>query len=143
LMQSNFGSYQGVQQEIGDRLGVPVRYDPMIFPKDDGSEGNLTEKLDDQQFAKFCAFKKQMMLDKEETQPKKPKLCKAGFSFFSICEDGAMYPCLKMKKFYQNPLGNLATESMVDIWNGSPTIHNIRDSLSTKLRECDICDLSI
>lgn len=139
LMQANKNSYKQIKTEIGDKLGVEVHYDPFIYPKDDGSVDNIFQTFDDKQVEEFDIFQ-QRNEDKEE---KKPKLCKARFSFFSITEDGGLYPCLKMKRCYTNPLGDLTKTTFSDIWYKSDKIKMIRASLDNKLRDCSICDLKL
>ncbi len=150
VMRSNVDTYQEIHHRIGEPMGIPVHYDSTIYPKDDGSTDNLEEQIDDDQLRDFARFKARLAGNGKEWEaknpaPKKPqrKLCKAAFSFFSICEDGSLYPCLKMKRLYRQPVGNLATESFGHIWKGSPKVLKIRNALDKKLRECDICDLSI
>ena len=144
VISSNAEDYTEVKYKIGDRLGLPVHYDPMVFPKDDGSTENLKELLSGKQLKVFHDFKtREYPESKERAASKTKKLCKAGFSFFSICEDGSLFPCLKMKRLYTHPLGNLKQEKFGTIWQGSKGIKQIRKALGKKLRECDICDLSI
>ncbi len=140
VMRSNYNTFHKVQTEIGDRLGIPVHFDPEIFPKDDGGTENLTERLDAEQMQSYWRAEAR---NETPSAPRKQKLCKAGFSFFSICEDGSVYPCLKMKRFYRHPLGNLALSSFKDIWQGPGAIASIRASLDKKLRQCALCDLTI
>jgi radical SAM protein with 4Fe4S-binding SPASM domain len=141
IMKSNVDNFQRIQDEIGDKMGIPVHFDSEIFPKDDGGVENLAERLDDSQMQDY--LRERSTRQKQAQLPKKQKLCKAGFSFFSICEDGNLFPCLKMKRFYRNPLGNVSLNSFSEIWQGSKSIQRIRESLEQKLRECDICDLTI
>ncbi len=141
VMKSNFDTFKRVKYEIGDRMGIPVRFDSEIFPKDDGGSENLKERLADEQ---LCDFLRNKSNDEKEREPqRKPKLCKAGFSFFSICEDGKLFPCMKMKRLYSNPLGNLSSDSFSSIWKYSESVKKIRESVDKKLEECDICDLMI
>ncbi len=145
LMKSNFEGYQRIKSDIADKLDIPIHYDSVIFPKDDGSTDNLAEELEQVQVAQFLDFKSKISENSshQRSTVKKPKLCKAGFSFFSICEDGQVYPCLKMKRVYSNPLGNLNTDSFKDLWENSVPIQNIRVALAAKLRNCNVCDLTI
>ncbi len=138
VMKSNIDTYQKVRDEIGDKMGIPVHFDTEIFPRDDGGTENLTERLDTDQIQRFIrgnAAKK--------AAPPKQKLCKAGFSFFSICEDGSLLPCLKMKRYYRFPLGRLTLNSFSEIWQGSEAVLQIRDSIENQLKECELCTLSI
>ena len=139
LMQFNKDSYKQIKTDIGDKLGIEVHYDPFIYPKDDGSTSNMFQTFNDEQVEEFDIFQNRK-IDKEE---KKPKLCKAGFSFFSITEDGGLYPCLKMKRCYTNPLGNLTKTTFSDIWYNSDKIKLVRSSLDNKLRDCSVCDLKL
>ncbi|MEW6600123.1 MAG: radical SAM protein [Nitrospirota bacterium] len=137
LMQSNSDSYKGIKTEIGDKLDIPVHYDPFIFPRDDGKIRNMYEMFNDDQIREFEMF------HTKEPSDKKPKLCKAAFSFFSISEDGGLYPCLKMKKYYEKPLADLRKSSFKEIWYESEQIKKIRNILNDKLRNCNVCNLSI
>ena len=76
-------------------------------------------------------------------EPKKPKLCKAAFSFFSIDEMGNVYTCLKMKKSMVHPLGKLPQERFSDIWQSSKQVKEIRATLTNKLRNCAVCEVEI
>lgn len=142
LMRSNFDSYKKIKTDIGDKLGIPIHYDSVIFPKDNGCTDNLAEAIDQAQTDEFFEFKSKNSAG-HDAPTKKPKLCKAGFSFFSICEDGSVYPCLKMKRYYSHPLGNLNTDSFKELWENSASIHKIRSALTDKLRNCSICDLNV
>jgi MoaA/NifB/PqqE/SkfB family radical SAM enzyme len=138
VMQSNLGSYRQVRDKIGDPLGVPVHFDSEIFPKDDGSTTNLVERLAPDQLQAYM---------REQTRPKAQpagtRLCRAGFSFFSICEDGSLLPCLKMKRLYQHPLGKLTERSFREIWQGSPTVRTIRETINHQLQACELCELAL
>jgi MoaA/NifB/PqqE/SkfB family radical SAM enzyme len=143
VMKSNLSTYQGLAREIGDPLGIPVHYDSAIYPRDDGSVQNQeAQQISREQFGEFWKFHSARLGAAPES-PKDKKLCKAGYSFFSICEDGSLYPCLKMKRFYQNPLGNLASDSFQDIWNRSEGVLRIRQAMEQKLRGCSVCDLNL
>ena len=137
LMKSNATSYKEIKSDIADKLDIPVHYDPIIFPKDNSEVDNLKEIFDDDMFEEFNNF------IGYEKKDKKAKLCKAGFSFFAISEKGDIYPCLKMKKFYKSSLGNLQESSFQEIWNKKEPIKRVRESLNNKLRNCNICNLTI
>lgn len=139
IMQTNANSYQDVQKKIGKPLDIPIRFDPFIFPKDDGSTDNLGELINGGMLAEFDRFNGRQ----EAALPKKPKLCKASFSFFSIDEYGDVYPCLKMKKYMAHPLGRVPQQRFSDIWQSSQQVLAIRASLEQKLRNCSVCDIDI
>lgn len=142
VMNYNYESYKFIRTEIGDPLGIPVHFDSAIFPKDDGSTDNQQVMLDNEKQLEMMRYVKEDKSYKFDT-PKVRKLCKAGFAFFSICEDGSLYPCLKMKRYYKRPLGNLCDSSMKDIWRGSQDVLRIRKELGRALETCDICELKI
>jgi MoaA/NifB/PqqE/SkfB family radical SAM enzyme len=138
VMKSNLDTFRKVREQIGEPMGIPVHFDSEIFPKDDGGTENLAERLDPDQLEEYLrgnALKK--------AQPPKQKLCKAGFSFFSICEDGSLLPCLKMKRVYRHPLGQLTASSFKEIWQHSATVLDIRESITSQLEGCSLCELAI
>lgn len=139
VMQTNAASYQNVKTYIGNEFELPVHFDPFIFPKDDGTEDNLTQLIDDEMFADYDFFTGR----EQKSESTKPKLCKAAFSFFSIDEVGNVYPCLKMKKSMVNPLGKVPKERFSDIWQSSKQVQSIRASLENKLRNCSVCELEM
>lgn len=139
VMKTNIESYQDLRTKIGNELGIPVHFDPFIFPKDDGTTDNLSEQISDDMFSDYDSFVGRI----ETTEPKKPKLCKAAFSFFSIDEMGNVYPCLKMKKSMVHPLGKLPQERFSDIWQSSKQVKEIRATLTNKLRNCAVCEVEI
>lgn len=138
VMKSNIDTFQKVRDDIGEPMGIPVHFDSEIFPKDDGGTENLVERLDAEQLQQFM---RGHAINK--APPHKQKLCKAGFSFFSICEDGSLLPCLKMKRVYRYPLGQLTTSSFREIWQDSETVLGIRESINNQLEGCNLCDLGI
>ncbi|WP_200285495.1 radical SAM protein [Rhabdochromatium marinum] len=139
ILRTNVASYQDVRTKIGDSLGIPVRFDPFIFPKDDGSLDNLSEMISEEMLAEYDLYNERT----ETLEPKKPKLCKAAFSFFSIDETGKVYPCLKMKKSMRCPLGTVPQQRFIDIWKSSKQVQEIRVKLENRLRNCSVCDLDI
>jgi len=148
VTQANFDDVPGVHDLITQGLGIPVRFDPLIFPRDDGSTSNTSGMLDDAQHGQLVDFvqrrdSSEKPIAQGAAEAAKPKLCKAAFAFFSICEDGRVYPCLKMKRFYATPLGNLREQAFEEIWERSPATRRIRESLDRKLRECHVCDLKV
>ncbi|NCC33781.1 MAG: hypothetical protein EOM24_17465, partial [Chloroflexia bacterium] len=121
-----------------DPLGIPVHFDAEIFPRDDGGTDNLVERLDAAQLQEYL---------RAQTRPNaaapRPKLCRAGFSFFSICEDGRLLPCLKMKRLSRYPLGRLTEHSFGEIWQRSQAVLTLREHINHQLDACDLCDLAI
>jgi len=139
VLRTNAASYQEVRTTIGDGLGIPVRFDPFIFPKDDGSSDNLVEFIGRATLAEFDMFNGRRDL----SEPKKAKLCKAAFSFFAIDSTGNVYPCLKMKKSMASPLGKVPQQRFGDVWRFSEQVKEIRKVLDNRLRKCSICELEI
>jgi radical SAM protein with 4Fe4S-binding SPASM domain len=145
VIRSNLDDVPRLHDLVTGELGIPVHFDPFIFPRDDGAQSNTSGALDPAQHLQLLEFMRQHELKHADAagEQAKPKLCKAAFAFFSICEDGRVYPCLKMKRFYANPLGDLRTQSFRDIWEHSALTQAVRESLDRKLRQCDICNVRI
>ncbi|MEO5347899.1 MAG: radical SAM protein [Magnetococcus sp. YQC-9] len=140
VMQGNFEGYQDIKTEIGDKLGIPVRFDSVIFPKDDGRPSNMDNLLDDEQHIEFNNFRR---LNAGPGEAQKAKLCKAAFSFFAVADDGNVYPCLKMKKHTADSMGNVLRQTFTEIWQSSPVTEEIRRPIRERIRNCAACDLHL
>ena len=49
--------------------------------------------------------------------------CGAGINNLGISSEGDVYPCI----FLREKIGNLKTDKLVDIWNNSITLKNLRE----------------
>ncbi len=144
VTRSNVADLPAIKRDIADRLGVPIHFDSTIFPRDDGETINTDDQLTPEQEAEFSRFRiTDRLPDSDAAQPSKPKLCKAGVSFLAICEDGSVYPCLKMKRLAGSPVGNIAAMPFMKLWNEAPQLLSLRASLDERLRQCDICKIAL
>ena len=58
--------------------------------------------------------------------------CGAGINNLGISSEGDVYPCI----FLREKIGNLKTDKLVDIWNNSITLKNLRERKIEKCGEC-------
>lgn len=58
--------------------------------------------------------------------------CGAGINNLGISSDGDIYPCI----FLREKLGNLQEENLIDIWNSSKILENLRMRKIEKCGEC-------
>lgn len=142
VMRDNVAELPAMKRDIADQLGIPIHFDSTLYPRDDGATENTDEQLSPEQEAVFEQFRTaDRRPESDAIEPLKPKLCKAGVSFLAICEDGSVYPCLKMKRLSGSPTGNLATTPFKQLWNEAPQLLSLRASLDERLRQCDICNV--
>lgn len=141
VMKENFTDFINVKHQIADKLNIPIRYNPHLFPRDDGSRVNLTSQLSEGEIEYVKKISEG--LDREQylrgSVGGKFRYCKAGFSFFSI-NNGEVYPCPKMKGLYHRPLGNLLNQSFSEIWKSSSGFLELRKQVNEKMDGCRLCD---
>lgn len=145
VMNSNIESYRSVKGEIGDKLGIPVRYDSRLVAMDDGNTENLTERASDFQIEQFYNW----MLDtqivdsytllhpKRQVKSDQIGLCSAGFSYFAVGDDGNLYPCFQLRA----ALGNLLENDFATLWNNSSFLNRLRYATNETLVECNTCTM--
>ena len=142
VMNANINDYQEVYTAIGKPLGIPVHFDPSIFPMDDDSGRNRGEQLSSKDLARVRRYKQNIDGAADKETQGKHQLCRAASAFFSVTSKGDIYPCLKMKRIYDQPLGNVIDENFKTIWQ-SASVTTIRESLERTLTQCDLCDVII
>jgi len=111
---------------ITDSLGLPLRFDLQVTPRDDGDRTPLEVaptpegirrlvRIDDGRYAG-------PMIDDEIIPPVEGKHCGAGSAGVAVDPYGNVYPCVQWRR----PIANLHERSIREIWNGSPTLDGIR-----------------
>lgn len=142
VMRYNFEDIPNIKREIADRLGFPIRFDSAIYPRDDGSTDNLDIKLSPSQETAFKSFNS-VSQPNDSIEEDLPSLCKAGFSFLSVSEDGSVYPCPKMRKVSAACIGNIALTPLSKLWNNSQQLTKLRSRIDRQLSQCDVCNVQI
>lgn len=140
VMKENIRDFQSVKRDIADRFKIPVRFNPHLYPMDNGSKANLSSQLSPEEILHVKQFS--AGLDREQYLSGgvggRFRYCKAGFSFFSI-NNGDVYPCPKMKGIYNRPLGNLLKQSFKHIWHSSPGFLSLRKQINENIDGCRLC----
>lgn len=142
VMNSNWLNWQETQSLIADPLGIPIHFDPEIVPRDDGDQSNLIERIDNQKMQTFLNWKASTLgcTENEKTTDSLASYpCRAALSLFAISAKGDLYPCLRMKRVYKKPIGNLLRENFNDIWHKSPRLAQLRHQITQMANNCQGC----
>lgn len=98
-------------------LGVPLRFDPAIAPRDDGDQGPLA-------FAASCGGIRRtfQLLAKHGELPAAPRVaggfnCGLGRSTLTVDPEGNMFPCIQWRS---SSLGNVRETGLAELWRTSP-----------------------
>lgn len=120
--------------EVAGELGLPLRFDPEVTPRDDGSAGPLAIapslaglrrlfELQEERAAR-TGVRPEVGLEGDSLVPAPggEKHCGAGSSGLTVDPYGNVYPCVQWRR----PAGNLHEASLAEIWGGSPALAEVR-----------------
>jgi radical SAM protein with 4Fe4S-binding SPASM domain len=132
---------------LADNLGVPLRFDPQITPRDNGDLSPLlltaskdgianmmriTLERSRAQMQGNAAINKQSVAIRvpgkadtaaEADAPKRVKNCGVGSTNIAVDPFGNVYPCVQ----YRRAVGNLHEQSVQEIWQESELLDEIRE----------------
>src|SRR6185436_4064721 len=123
---------------ITDALGVSLRFDLQVSPRDDGNREPLAVAptnegirnliaVDNERYARAHAGAAQPEPRKPIVDDEMPaasdKHCGAGSAGIAIDPYGNVYPCVQWRR----PVGNLHQQSIREIWTGSAGLREVRE----------------
>jgi MoaA/NifB/PqqE/SkfB family radical SAM enzyme len=106
---------------LADRLGLPLRFDLQVSPKDDGDRTPLNVSPSDEGIRNLLRIetaRRGEMADTPSDAPKRQlpeKHCGAGSAGIAIDPYGNVYPCVQWRR----AVANLHDRSIADIWGDS------------------------
>jgi MoaA/NifB/PqqE/SkfB family radical SAM enzyme len=106
---------------LADRLGLPLRFDLQVSPKDDGDRTPLNVSPSDEGIRTLMRIetaRRGEMADTPSDAPKRQlpeKHCGAGSAGIAIDPYGNVYPCVQWRR----AVANLHDRSISDIWGDS------------------------
>jgi len=135
VMKENFIEYKDIIR-LAKELGVTYIIDPVISPKDDGSNSVLKHRLDFKELKSFYWEEFNSMNAEGDFQKGSP-FCDAGFNFGAISAEGNIYPCI------QFPLkaGSVFEGNFKNTWENSPVLNDIRKKVNLGESVCTSCNL--
>jgi mycofactocin biosynthetic radical S-adenosylmethionine protein MftC len=102
---------------LAEGLGLPLRFDPAIAPRDDGDQGPLA-------FAASCGGIRRtfQLLAKHGGLPAASRVeggfnCGLGRSTLAIDPEGKVFPCIQWRS---SSLGNVRETGLAELWRTSP-----------------------
>jgi MoaA/NifB/PqqE/SkfB family radical SAM enzyme len=128
---------------LADSLGLPLRFDLQVSPRDDGSREPLAIApsregiralldVEDRRSASAPAEVRRPTLDEE--MPHAPeKYCGAGSAGIAVDPYGNVYPCVQWRR----PLGNLHERRLREIWSAPGAIDRVRSETATARQVVD------
>lgn len=114
---------------LADRLGLSLAFSPTVTPRDDGDRAPLSIAPSRKGVLRLYRVLDQRCPDEAgalaagcQPAPTTDKNCGAGSSGIAIDPHGNVYPCVQWRR----SLGNLHERSLLDIWQGSSALEEIR-----------------
>ncbi len=128
--------------ELARRLGVPLRVDPRVTPRDDGDRSPL------QLTASEDAIRRLLRLgiaveEKDSTpggnagacpQPEGSYYCGAGTGAVAVDPNGNVLPCVQWRR----PVGNLHRHNLREIWERSTGLKTVREQNASARRALNV-----
>ncbi len=117
-------------RDLADSFGLFVTFDPVITPKDDGDLSPLALRPDEAFFERYWA-EDYAKLHRGKLPPRANHCaadgteanCGTGRSGFTIDPYGNILPCVALRRKIANIL---EIESLREIWDRSPVLHEVR-----------------
>lgn len=120
---------------LADRLGVPVRFDPQITARVDGSAGPLDLRVDRATLERLYAGPLREMLPSACFDPGRGVQCNCARSVCGITASGEVVPCIGAPL----PAGNVRERPFLEIWRTSPVLNRIRALTLEDFPVCKPC----
>ncbi len=111
--------------ELADRLGLPLRVDPQVVPRDDGDRSPLELTASEEAVRRLLSrgFAGAGDGDGEPCgQPGGTRHCGAGTGAVAVDPHGNVLPCVQWRR----PVGNLHERRLREIWQDSAELREVR-----------------
>jgi radical SAM protein with 4Fe4S-binding SPASM domain len=141
VMRENFRELRALQQLAGD-LNAQFTFDTVITPKDTGDRSTLRHRLTYPELVEV--FRE--MLDTASWANRRvaadARTCGIGTNSLAIDPYGNVFPCIQTREL----AGNLRSDSIEEIWQGSQVwskMNRLRVNELPVCRECELRDLCV
>lgn len=105
-------------QAIGDRFGCPVYYDAVLTPSDDGQTYPLALAASDGALRRLYSDPRFHIGASPFERGDGDSICNIGRALLHVDPYGVIFPCIQ----FRQPLGNLRTHRIKDLWLNSPDL---------------------
>jgi len=109
---------------IGERLGIPVYFDPVLTPSDDGQAYPLEMAASDETLQKLYRSKKLNVGNSPFQREPGQYNCSVGTGTLHVTPVGDVQPCVQWKQ----AIGNLREKTLREIWGGSDLLRKVREA---------------
>lgn len=139
LLAENYNELDGIIK-LATNLNAEYRVSMSLIYRNDGSSAPMNHFIGDKDKIKDVLRtirSKVYSIDKSisTTQTDSEFMCGAGVTSICLSPDGTVYPCVSLK----TPLGNINSNSVSDIWEGSARIEIINSLKWTNTKQCKSC----
>lgn len=144
IMRQNKDSFIDVVS-WGREHDIAVAIEPVIFASYDHSGANLENRISlndlegvlEKEFSQGYASVLSDSAEEKESVAASDPVCSICRYSLCVAVNGDVYPCVGWQT---NVLGNLAQQSLRDIWVGSEKLHRLRKVKRGDFPECVACD---
>ena len=109
-------------QDIGDALGYPVYFDPVLSPSDDGLDYPLALQASDEALRHLHSDPRFRVGNSPFERGENESTCNIGKALLHVDPYGFIHPCIQLRM----PLGNVRTHRIADVWSDSRELSDLR-----------------
>ena len=145
IMKNNLDCYKEIR-EWATQYNVSVGYDYTLIGQYNGGRENLhcrlskpeVERVIEDEFITNSKYKQELLNEAIENQKKTQNdfICSVCNSSICVAQNGNVFPCAGWQGYV---LGNIADNTLADIWYNSKKIDYLRSLKRKDLKECQNC----
>lgn len=145
IMKTNLDGYKEVK-EWAAQYNVSVEYDYTLIGQYNGGNANLRYRLSEEEVERVIVdeltsnanYKNELMKEAVENRNKSQDdyICSVCNSSICVAQNGNVFPCAGWQGYV---LGNIAENSLADIWYHSSKVDHLRGLKRKDLKECESC----
>lgn len=124
----------GKMVDLANSLGLPLRFDPQITPRNNGDKSTNIYSLDEENLAEYYRYVNTTLypefdfadpesLDLNRDSIESRYCCGAGAGSLTIDPFGNVFPCVA----WRTSLGSIRNQSLDEIWLTSQTLNLVRE----------------
>ena len=145
IMKTNLDSYKEIK-EWAAKYNISVGYDYTLIGQYNGGDSNLYCRLSEEEVERVIVdelktnpnYKNELISEAAENRNKTPDdyICSVCNSSICVAQNGNVFPCAGWQGCV---LGNLAYNSLADIWYHSDKVGYLRSLKRKDFKECEGC----
>ena len=143
VMRTNCRSYKDVLIWAQERR-VKAQTDFIMMARSDFTTDNLNERLNDEETVSLIQdmmeadrdYREDIESERDPLDKDDAPVCGVGRDTLTLAADGTYFPCAGWQGY---PVGNANTQTLAEVWQGSPELNRVRSITKGNFPKCRQC----